>query len=238
MSIIHILSFLFGIFLIYNGYNSLKKLDDNNIKWEKIKINSSSFNIELRDEFNKTSQLINKLSKFINILSKLSIVIGLAILVFTLITTLKINPNINLHFIGYLGIILISLFFLPFIVSLSLIILFSDGNGGATSLISECFDFYYKSNTQYDLLCNYFEYEYEKNISKTKGTIQNYDYNKKHNYELVVSRKQKHSDFFNYKETHRRFYILLSYYLGLLLFFLAFTFDNQFYQKVISFNLF
>lgn len=223
---IHITLFLLGVFLIYDGYNSLKKLKENKQKWQKITLQSSSFDKNIYEEYQQADIIIGKFNKFINILSKLSIIDGTIICLGILIIILDFGIHLNLSFFGIIGVILIFSILSPFIF---IFILSVDG----LDEYSECSRLYYKYNTTYYLLCNYFEYEYESKVSKNKGVIQDYDYTKKFNYECVTTDKL---DLFDTGlRIEFRFFCILLFYIGLFLFFLAFIFDNSFYQKIISF---
>lgn len=221
---IHIALFLLGVFLIYDGYNSLKKLQENKQKWQKITLQSSSFDKNIYEEYQQADIIVAKFDKFINILSKLSIIDGTIICLGILMIIYDFSFYLNLSFLGIIGIILIFAILSPFIF---IFILSVDG----LDEYSECSKLYYKYNTTYSLLCNYFEYEIK--VSENKGIIRDYDYIKKFNYERVA--KDKLDLFDTGFRIEVRFFCILLFYIGIFLFFLAFIFDNVFYQKIISF---
>ncbi|MBR7002815.1 MAG: hypothetical protein IKI11_09170 [Neisseriaceae bacterium] len=222
---IHIALFLLGVFLIYDGYNSLKKLQENKQKWQKITLQSSSFDKNIYEEYQQADIIVAKFDKFINILSKLSIIDGTIICLGILMIICGFSFYLNLSVIGNIGIIL-SLAILTPVIWMML------GNSLGNEF-EQTLQEYYKSNKKYSLLCNYFEYEYENKVAENKGIIKDYDYTKNFSYKCVASDK---SDFFDTGiYITIRFLCVLLFYIGLFLFFWAFIFDNSFYQKIISF---
>ena len=103
---IHIALFLLGVFLIYDGYNSLKKLQENKQKWQKITLQSSSFDKNIYEEYQQADIIVAKFDKFINILSKLSIIDGTIICLGILMIICGFSFYLNLSVIGNIGIIL------------------------------------------------------------------------------------------------------------------------------------
>ena len=221
---IHIALFLFGVFLIWNGLNSLKKLKINNEKWQEIEqfyIVPNDVYREFREEnFEEAKYWVNKFKKYISIGSIMSILCG----ILPVLGIFFINKELNTDFM-LLGNISFFLFFVSF-----LIIVYC--NDEKTFILNGAISVLIYFDTKYKLLINLFSDKEEINAVKSlKDKFTEYI-------------KSKHEDgyFIDYtsetlykEQIYGRMFLLLTLYLGFFLFFLAFIFDNSFYQKIISF---
>ena len=160
-TVINMVFFFLGLFLIYDGFHSLKQLEINNEKWMKLQKLSISFDQELFDEFQHAELIVKQLRKYIKILSKFSILDGFLVIVSVFIIISEIEYHVHLNVVGYVGIVLIAFLFSPFIISFLLSFALR-----SAPLMGSVIAFYYKSNKQYSLLHNYLEYEYDKKIKK------------------------------------------------------------------------
>ena len=214
--------FLLGIIFIYIGFNSLKQLKENNKKWQEIEqfyIVPNDVYLEFRQEqFEEAKFLVRKFQKYIPILSIMSIACG----VLSLLGIFFINHNIhfNLEYLGYVSLILI-------ISSIPLYRLIS-GDEGLEGFIFMMIWL----NTKYKLLINLFSDKEKYFVVKSIHELF-LEYIKE-KYENIISGPLIPIDG---HKTHinGRISALFIFYLGIFLFLTTFIFDNQFYQKVISF---
>lgn len=221
---IHIALFLFGVFLIWNGFNSLKKLKENNQKWQEIEqfyIVQNDVYREFREEnFEEAKYWVSKFKKYISISSIMSILCG----ILPILGIFFINKELNTDFI-LLGNISFFLFFASF-----LIIIYC--NDEKTFVINGAIGVLIYFDTKYKLLINLFSDKQEINTVK----------NLKDKFTEYIKLKHDDGYFINYtsetlykEQIHGRMFFLCTLYMGLFLFFWSFIFDKNFYQQIISF---
>ena len=74
---------LLGIFFIRNGLTSLKKLEENNQKWERLLTRKSEFYLA---NFLEAQELIKKLKRYISFLARFELLNGTLVILFMLLT--------------------------------------------------------------------------------------------------------------------------------------------------------
>ncbi|MBR5940107.1 MAG: hypothetical protein IKZ88_02520 [Neisseriaceae bacterium] len=228
---IHIALFLFGVFLIWNGLNSLKKLKENNQKWQEIGILSHSFDNELKEEYEEVAEYVKYINKYFPLIMKIQFIIGVLCVLgsFILFSNFLNSFYMDLSFIGHISFVLL---FIPFAVLVITHFSYFDFFDVFLNSLVSC-------NKFFKLHINYFSliYKYRKEISLSNN-LNVYNYQDNFNLNYLIEKKKK-----GYYKTGVKVFslellspiFLLMFYIGLFLFFLAFIFDKNFYQKIISF---
>lgn len=229
---IHIALFLLGLFLLWNGLNSLKKLKENNKQWEEIKILSHSFDNKLMKEYEEVEEYIKKINKYFPLILNIQIITGILCIFGSLFlySNLPNNFDIKLTFISYLSIVLLSI---PFVVVLFTHFSYFDFFDVFLDTLVSC-DIFFK------LHINYFHlsYKHRKAEVLSENNLNIYDFCDNFNFNYLIEKKKKGYYSMGVKVFSLELFspsFLLMLHIGLFLFFLAFIFDNSFYQKIISF---
>ncbi|MBR7002415.1 MAG: hypothetical protein IKI11_07140 [Neisseriaceae bacterium] len=222
---VHIALFLLGVFLIWNGVNSLKKLKENNKQWEEIErtyIVPNDVYREFREEnFEEAKYWVGKFKKYISILSIMSIICG----ILPVLGIFFINKELNTDFmlLGNTSFILLVVSFLTVMYC---------NNTGTAIFLNGAIGVIIWFDTKYKLLINLFANKEEVMVVKSVRDLFNEYIKEKYDDRLFINYT---ADMLFGEQTHGRMFFLLTLYVGLFLFFLAFIFDNSFYQKIISF---
>ena len=222
---VHIALFLLGVFLIWNGVNSLKKLKENNKQWEEIErtyIVPNDVYREFREEnFEEAKYWVGKFKKYISILSIMSIICG----ILPVLGIFFINKELNTDFmlLGNTSFILLVVSFLTVMYC---------NNTGTAIFLNGAIGVIIWFDTKYKLLINLFANKEEVMVVKSVRDLFNEYIKEKYDDRLFINYT---ADILYGEQTHGRMFFLLTLYVGLFLFFLAFIFDNSFYQKIISF---
>ena len=212
-TIILIVLFLFSIFLIYNGLNSLKKLVSCNQKWALLESQQSAFYYA---NFLEAKSLIDKLKKYIPFLVRLELLNGTLVILLTIVSIFTNIASSNLSAIGTVSLILFGIAFLLWLnCSHHSIFGYITGAGEAVNI---------PLTKRYQLLIDFLDKECRDNFCEIYDCFDDY-----------VRAKRMDSDDTDYRNnTLFRFIILFFGYLGFLLFIIAFYFDTSFQQLVIN----
>ena len=214
---VYIVLFLLGVFFIRNGLTSLKKLEENNQKWERLLTRKSEFYLA---NFLEAQELIKKLKRYIPFLARFELLNGTLVILFTL---LAISGNItgsDFSGIGTFSLILLGIsFFLNALCSNGEMFSAFTGTSFAVNIPFikryELIVNYLNSEECMDNFCN-IEECFEDYIRKEKWGFGSYETN------------YRNTIFF-------RKIILTCAYSGFLLFIIAFYFDFSFRQMVVDF---
>lgn len=213
---------LLGIFFIYNGLNSLKKLEENNQKWERLLTRKSEFYLA---NFLEAQELIKKLKRYISFLARFELLNGILVILFTL---LAISGNItssDLSSVGTFALVLLGIALFVEIVSWS-------GGDSLQAIWGEIFGtgeaVDIPLTKRYQLLVDFLDKECRDNFCEISDCFDDYLRNKKF--------PHMGTDDTDYRNNTRFRYIILTCgYLGFLLFIIAFYFDFSFRQMVVDF---
>ena len=222
---VHIALFLLGVFLIWNGVNSLKKLKENNKQWEEIErtyIVPNDVYREFREEnFEEAKYWASKFKKYISIFSIMSIICG----IFPVFSIFFINKELNIDFMlfGYISLIL-------FVISFLIVAYCNDERPFIP--LNGAIGVFVPFKTRYNLLIELFSNKETIIIVKSVRDLFNEYIKEKYEDNLFI---QYTTGMLYEEQILGRMFFLLTLYIGLFLFFLAFIFDNSFYQKIISF---
>ncbi|MBQ9259565.1 MAG: hypothetical protein IJ187_06920 [Neisseriaceae bacterium] len=213
---------LLGIFFIYNGLNSLKKLEENNQKWERLLTRKSEFYLA---NFLEAQELIKKLKRYISFLARFELLNGILVILFTL---LAISGNItssDLSSVGTFALVLLGIALFVEIVSWS-------GGDSLQAIWGEIFGtgeaVDIPLTTRYQLLVDFLDKECRDNFCELSDCFDDYLRNKKF--------PHMGTDDTDYRNNTRFRYIILTCgYSGFLLFIIAFYFDFSFRKMVVDF---
>ena len=219
---VYFILFLLGVFFIRNGLNSLKKLEENNQKWERLLTRKSEFYLA---NFLEAQELIKKLKRYISFLARFELLNGTLVILFTL---LAISGNItssNLSSVGTFALVLLGIALFVEIVSWS-------GGDSLPAIWGEIFGtgeaVDIPLTTRYQLLVDFLDKECKDNFCEISDCFDDYLRNKKY--------PHMGSDDTDYRNNTRFRYIILTCgYSGFLLFIIAFYFDFSFRQMVVDF---
>lgn len=219
---VYFVLFLLGIFFIYNGLNSLKKLEENNQKWERLLTRKSEFYLA---NFLEAQELIKKLKRYISFLARFELLNGILVILFTL---LAISGNItssDLSSVGTFALVLLGIALFVEIVSWS-------GGDSLQAIWGEIFGtgdaVDIPLTKRYQLLVDFLDKECRDNFCELSDCFDDYLRNKKF--------PHMGTDDTDYRNNTRFRYIILTCgYSGFLLFIIAFYFDFSFRQMVIDF---
>ncbi|MBP3222277.1 MAG: hypothetical protein J6M43_09625 [Neisseriaceae bacterium] len=219
---VYFVLFLLGIFFIYNGLNSLKKLEENNQKWERLLTRKSEFYLA---NFLEAQELIKKLKRYISFLARFELLNGTLVI---LLTLLAISGNItssDLSSVGTFALVLLGIALFVEIVSWS-------GGDSLPAIWGEIFGtgeaVDIPLTTRYQLLVDFLDKECRDNFCEISDCFDDYLRNKKF--------PHMGTDDIDYRNNTRFRYIILTCgYSGFLLFIIAFYFDFSFRQMVVDF---
>lgn len=219
---VYIVLFLLGVFFIRNGLNSLKKLEENNKKWERLLTRKSEFYLA---NFLEAQELIKKLKRYISFLARFELLNGTLVILFTL---LAISGNITGS--DFSGIGTFSLILLGVAIFIEMLC-WSAGDSlpaiwGEIFGTGEAVDI--PLTKRYQLLVDFLDKECRDNFCELSDCFDDYLRNKKY--------PHMGSDDTDYRNNTRFRYIILTCgYSGFLLFIIAFYFDFSFRQMVVDF---
>lgn len=213
---------LLGIFFIRNGLTSLKKLEENNQKWERLLTRKSEFYLA---NFLEAQELIKKLKRYISFLARFELLNGILVILFTL---LAISGNItssDLSSVGTFALVLLGIALFVEIVSWS-------GGDSLQAIWGEIFGtgeaVDIPLTKRYQLLVDFLDKECRDNFCELSDCFDDYLRNKKF--------PHMGTDDTDYRNNTRfRYIILTCAYSGFLLFIIAFYFDFSFRQMVVDF---
>ena len=219
---VYFVLFLLGIFFIRNGLNSLKKLEENNQKWERLLTRKSEFYLA---NFLEAQELIKKLKRYISFLARFELLNGTLLI---LLTLLAISGNItssDLSSVGTFALVLLGIALFVEIVSWS-------GGDSLQAIWGEIFGtgdaIDIPLTKRYQLLVDFLDKECKDNFCEISDCFDDYLRNKKF--------PHMGTDDTDYRNNTRfRYIILTCAYSGFLLFIIAFYFDFSFRQMVIDF---
>ncbi|MBQ9682240.1 MAG: hypothetical protein IJV35_03100 [Neisseriaceae bacterium] len=213
---VYIVLFLLGVFFIRNGLNSLKKLEENNQKWERLLTRKSEFYLA---NFLEAQELIKKLKRYISFLARFELLNGTLVILLTLFAISGTNTNSDFSTIGTFSLILLGVaFFINALCSHGEMFSAFTGTSFAINI---------PFIKRYELVIDYLSNECEDNFCNIEECFEYYI-------------KEKKWGFGSYETNYRntiffRKIILTCGYSGFLLFIIAFYFDFSFRQMVVGF---
>ncbi|MBR7002420.1 MAG: hypothetical protein IKI11_07165 [Neisseriaceae bacterium] len=213
---VYIVLFLLGVFFIRNGLNSLKKLEENNQKWERLLTRKSEFYLA---NFLEAQELIKKLKRYISFLARFELLNGTLVILFTLLTVSGNISNSDFSTIGTFSLILLGgSFFLNVLCSNGEMFSAFTGTSFAISI---------PFIKRYELVIDYLSKECKDNFCNIEECFAYYIREKKLEFGSYET---------NYRNTIFFRNIIFSFgYSGFLLFIIAFYFDFSFRQMVVDF---
>lgn len=220
---VYFVLFLLGIFFIHNGLNSLKKLEENNQKWERLLTRKSEFYLA---NFLEAQELIKKLKRYISFLARFELLNGTLVVLFTLFAISGNITGSDFSGIGTFSLILLG-------VALALeVICWVGGHDSLSGIFQEIFGtgeaVDIPLTTRYQLVVDFLDKECRDNFCELSDCFDDYLRNKKF--------PHMGTDDTDYRNNTRFRYIILTCgYSGFLLFMIAFYFDFSFRQMVVDF---
>lgn len=213
------LLFIVGLLFIWIGFNSLSKLKENNQKLREIErtyiVPNDVYYEKRKETFEEAKQLVKKFQRYIPILSNMSIVCGILSLLGIFLINQNINADLTLFGYSSFAMLLLSVFSIYFVSQ--------DDTGGFIDTMVYL-------NTKYNLIVKRFLNKEEILVVKSIKDIFS-EYISEDGYMVVYREKYLYLWHIN-----GRILALFSLYLGIFLFLIAFIFDKNFYQMIISFN--
>ena len=218
---VYFVLFLLGVFFIRNGLNSLKKLEENNQKWERLLTQKSEFYLA---NFLEAQELIKKLKRYIPFLARFELLNGTLVILFTLFALSGNNTSSDLSTIGTFSLILLgSAFGLEMICLIGFDSIFHEifGTGTAVNI---------PLTKRYQLLVDFLDKECKDNFCEISDCFDDYIRTKTRSVAYIEN------DDTNYRSNTQFRYLILTFgYSGFLLFITAFYFDFSFRQMVVDF---